>query len=120
MALVMGRRGHKPPGDPARSDEGNGLIRLTEARAAAPYSGVHPDRIHFLDLPFYETGRVRENPIGPEDVAITAKLLDEVKPHQIYAAGDLSDPHGIHRVCLAGLRDLALPRRLAGMGAARD
>jgi glucosamine-6-phosphate deaminase len=88
-----------------------GLIRRTEARAAARYSGVQPDRIHFLDLPFYETGRVRKKPIGPEDVAITARLLDTVQPHQVYAAGDLSDPHGTHRVCLeavlAALRSLA-------------
>ena len=80
-----------------------GLIRRTEARAAARYSGVKTERIHFLDLPFYETGRVRKKPIGPEDIAITAKLLDEVRPHQIYAAGDLSDPHGTHRVCLASV-----------------
>ena len=78
-----------------------GLIRRTEARAAARYSGVQPDRIHFLDLPFYETGRVRKNPPGPADVAIVAELLDSVRPHQVYAAGDLSDPHGTHRVCLA-------------------
>jgi glucosamine-6-phosphate deaminase len=80
-----------------------GLIRRTEARAGARYSGVKPEHIHFLDLPFYETGRVRKKPIGPEDIAITARLLDEVKPHQIYAAGDLSDPHGTHRVCLGAV-----------------
>ena len=80
-----------------------GLIRRTEARAGARYSGVKPEHIHFLDLPFYETGRVRKKPIGPEDIAITARLLDEVKPHQIYAAGDLSDPHGTHRVCLGAI-----------------
>ena len=80
-----------------------GLIRRTEARAAARLSGVADERIHFLDLPFYETGRVRKKPIGPEDVAITCRLLEEVKPHQIYAAGDLSDPHGTHRVCLASV-----------------
>jgi glucosamine-6-phosphate deaminase len=78
-----------------------GLIRRTEARAGAKYSGVKPDNIHFLDLPFYETGRVRKKPIGPEDVAITVELLERVQPHQVYAAGDLSDPHGTHRVCLA-------------------
>jgi glucosamine-6-phosphate deaminase len=78
-----------------------GLIRRTEARAGAKYSGVKSDNIHFLDLPFYETGRVRKKPIGPEDVSITVKLLERVQPHQIYAAGDLSDPHGTHRVCLA-------------------
>jgi glucosamine-6-phosphate deaminase len=80
-----------------------GLIRRTEARAGARYSGVKPEHIHFLDLPFYETGRVRKKPIGPEDIAITLDLLDRVKPHQIYAAGDLSDPHGTHRVCLASV-----------------
>jgi glucosamine-6-phosphate deaminase len=80
-----------------------GLIRRTEARAGARYSGVTLEHIHFLDLPFYETGRVRKKPIGPEDIAITAKLLQQVKPHQIYAAGDLSDPHGTHRVCLGAV-----------------
>jgi len=82
-----------------------GLIRRTEARAGGRYSGVKPEHIHFLDLPFYETGRVRKKPIGPEDIAITLDLLDRVKPHQIYAAGDLSDPHGTHRVCLASVID---------------
>jgi glucosamine-6-phosphate deaminase len=95
-----------------------GLIRRTEARAAARYSGVRPDCIHFLDLPFYETGRVRKKPIGPEDIAITARLLDEVRPHQVYAAGDLSDPHGTHRVCLAAV--LGAMRELAERDWAQD
>jgi glucosamine-6-phosphate deaminase len=95
-----------------------GLIRRTEARAAARCSGVQPDRIHFLDLPFYETGRVRKNPIGAEDIAITTRLLDEVKPHQIYAAGDLSDPHGTHRVCLASV--IEAMRELAARDWAKD
>ena len=82
-----------------------GLIRRTEARAGARYSGVKPEHIHFLDLPFYETGRVRKKPIGPDDIAITVKLLEQVQPHQVYAAGDLSDPHGTHRVCLAAVID---------------
>ncbi|MBL8764076.1 MAG: glucosamine-6-phosphate deaminase [Phycisphaerae bacterium] len=77
-----------------------GLIRRTEARAAARFSGVDPVRIHFLDLPFYQTGRVRKKPLGEDDIRLTADLLDTVKPHQVYAAGDLSDPHGTHRVCL--------------------
>jgi glucosamine-6-phosphate deaminase len=80
-----------------------GLIRRTEARAAARYSGVRPENIHFLDLPFYETGRVKKKPLGEDDVRITMELLERVKPHQIYAAGDLSDPHGTHRVCLAAI-----------------
>jgi glucosamine-6-phosphate deaminase len=78
-----------------------GLIRRAEARAAARYSGVKAENIHFLDLPFYETGRVRKKPIGEEDVRIVVELLEKVRPQQIYAAGDLSDPHGTHRVCLA-------------------
>ncbi|MBK8271418.1 MAG: PIG-L family deacetylase [Planctomycetes bacterium] len=80
-----------------------GLIRRSEARAAAKYAGVQTARIHFLDLPFYETGRVRKRPLGEEDIAITMALIDRVRPHQIYAAGDLSDPHGTHRVCLAAI-----------------
>lgn len=76
------------------------LIRRTEARSAARYSGVRAENIHFLDLPFYETGRVRKKPISEQDVSITVELLRRVRPHQVYAAGDLSDPHGTHRVCL--------------------
>ncbi len=94
---------HKHPGevDSPELQKIKTLIRRTEARAGAKYSGVKPDHIHFLDLPFYETGRVKKKPIGEEDVRITMELLEKVKPHQIYAAGDLSDPHGTHRVCLA-------------------
>ncbi|MBC7773026.1 MAG: glucosamine-6-phosphate deaminase [Pyrinomonadaceae bacterium] len=80
-----------------------GLIRRTEARAGARYSGVKPEHIHFLDLPFYETGRVKKRPIGEEDISITMELLERVKPNQVYAAGDLSDPHGTHRVCLTAI-----------------
>lgn len=76
------------------------LIRRSEARSAAHYSGVKSSNIHFLDLPFYQTGRVRKKPLGDGDIMIVADLLDKVKPHLIYAAGDLSDPHGTHRVCL--------------------
>ena len=61
------------------------------------------ENIHFLDMPFYETGRVRKKPLGEDDIRITMDLLEKVKPHQIYAAGDLSDPHGTHRVCLAAV-----------------
>ncbi len=80
-----------------------GMIRRIEARAGARYIGLSDDQIHFLDLPFYETGEVKKNPIGPEDVRIMKDLIAKVKPHQIYAAGDLSDPHGTHRVCLDGI-----------------
>lgn len=77
-----------------------GLIRRGEARAGARYCGLKDDHIHFLDLPFYETGRTIKKPLGKEDVELVANLIKEVKPHQIYAAGDLADPHGTHRVCL--------------------
>jgi glucosamine-6-phosphate deaminase len=77
-----------------------GMIRRGEAKAACRYCGVPDSNMHFLDLPFYETGRVKKNPIGETDIQITIDLLQSIKPHQIYAAGDLSDPHGTHRVCL--------------------
>lgn len=75
------------------------LIRRGEARIASLYNGLSYDHIHFLNLPFYETGRIQKNPLGEEDVEIVRQLLQEVKPHQIYVAGDLADPHGTHRVC---------------------
>ena len=78
-----------------------GSIRRAEARAAVRSFGLNPDtNAHFLNLPFYETGGIRKSPFTEEDINIVAKLLREVKPHQIYAAGDLSDPHGTHRTCI--------------------
>jgi glucosamine-6-phosphate deaminase len=78
-----------------------GLIRRGEARAGARIAGLKDnDRIHFLDMPFYESGRARKNPLSEEDVNLIVELLEEVKPHQIFAAGDLADPHGTHRICL--------------------
>jgi len=77
-----------------------GLIRRGEARAGCRECGVPMENLHFLDMPFYETGAVKKKPIGEEDVQIIVDLLQKLKPHQIYAAGDLSDPHGTHRVCL--------------------
>jgi glucosamine-6-phosphate deaminase len=77
-----------------------GLIRRGEAKAACRYVGIPDECVHFLDMPFYETGRVKKAPLGPEDVKIVEKMIKKVKPHQIYAAGDLADPHGTHRVCL--------------------
>ena len=76
-----------------------GLIRRGEARTASTYNQIPLERVHFLDLPFYETGRIEKNPISEADVNIVMNLLREVKPHQIYVAGDLADPHGTHRVC---------------------
>ena len=80
-----------------------GLIRRCEARAGARCCGVPGERLHFLDMPFYETGRVKKKPLGDEDIQLTADLLEKIQPHQIYAAGDLSDPHGTHRTCLTAV-----------------
>lgn len=76
-----------------------GLIRRVETRTACGYNGIPKKNIHFLDLPFYETGRIEKNPISEVDVEIVGRLLREVKPHQIYVAADLADPHGTHRKC---------------------
>lgn len=76
-----------------------GLIRRGEARLASTYNGVAKDHVHFLDLPFYETGRIEKNPPTLQDVEIVRQILAEVRPHQIYVAADLADPHGTHRVC---------------------
>ncbi len=77
-----------------------GLIRKGEAKAACRYAGIKDENVNFLNLPFYETGGVEKKPIGKDDVKIIVDLIKEIKPHQIFAAGDLSDPHGTHRVCL--------------------
>lgn len=79
------------------------MIRRMEAKAGARVFGVPAEQLHFLDMPFYETGRVRKKPLGEEDIAITVDLLQKLQPHQIYAAGDLSDPHGTHRTCLSAV-----------------
>ncbi len=79
------------------------LIRRGEAKAACRYCGVKDEHAYFMDMPFYETGKVKKKPLGEEDIQITIDLLEQVKPHQIYAAGDLSDPHGTHRVCLSAV-----------------
>ena len=77
-----------------------GLIRKGEAMAACRYCGVKETNAHFQNLPFYETGTVKKNPYSEKDIALTYELLNRIKPQQIFAAGDLSDPHGTHRVCL--------------------
>ena len=76
-----------------------GLIRRGEARTACTYNNIPLDHCHFLDLPFYETGRIQKGPLTEADVEIVRNLLREVKPRQIFVAGDLADPHGTHRVC---------------------
>ena len=77
-----------------------GLIRKGEARATSYFVGLNDEQIHFMNLPFYETGMIEKNPVGPADIKLTMDLIEKIKPHQIYAAGDLADPHGTHKVCL--------------------
>ncbi len=76
-----------------------GLIRRGEAKATCRFVGVPDAQVHFLDLPFYESGTVQKKPLGEEDIVIIEDLIEEIKPHQIYAAGDFADPHGTHKVC---------------------
>jgi glucosamine-6-phosphate deaminase len=75
-------------------------IREAEAVSGIETFGMHRDQARFLNLPFYQTGKTRKDPIGPEDVRITLELLEEHRPSLIFVAGDLSDPHGTHRMCL--------------------
>jgi glucosamine-6-phosphate deaminase len=87
-----------------------GFIRKTEAISGARYAGLPDDHIHFMALPFYETGKTKKNTVGEQDIQLTIDLLQKVKPQQIFAAGDFADPHGTHIVCfniiIASLRRL--------------
>jgi glucosamine-6-phosphate deaminase len=76
-----------------------GFIRKTEAIAGARYAGLEDDHIHFMALPFYETGKTKKNPVSDLDIQQTMDLLQKIKPHQIFAAGDFADPNGTHIVC---------------------
>ncbi len=76
-----------------------GLIRRCEAKATSKYVGIPEDHIHFMNLPFYETGTIEKNPLAEADIQQTMDLLNKIQPHQIYCAGDFADPHGTHKVC---------------------
>lgn len=80
-----------------------GKIRQGEARAATRLCGIPSERLHFLNMPFYETGRVKKKALSDDDIQMIVDLFQQLKPHQIYAAGDLSDPHGTHRTCLSAI-----------------
>ena len=77
-----------------------GEIRASEAKAAVRYLGLDDAHIHFMHLPFYESGKIQKLPISEHDIQLTVDLINSIQPHQIYAAGDLADPHGTHRKCL--------------------
>jgi glucosamine-6-phosphate deaminase len=106
---LFGALATKRPGDidePAVLDIKR-IIRETEAVSGLEVVGLTRDNARFLDLPFYQTGKVRKDPIGPADVQIVRALLEEFHPEVIFVAGDLSDPHGTHRMCKDAI-DMAL------------
>ncbi|MGB1391238.1 MAG: glucosamine-6-phosphate deaminase [Flavobacteriaceae bacterium] len=80
-----------------------GIIRKRESLAATRYLGLSDENVYFLNLPFYETGTIKKGNLKDEDINIITSLIEKIKPHQIYAAGDLADPHGTHKVCLDAL-----------------
>jgi glucosamine-6-phosphate deaminase len=90
------------------------LIRESEAVSGIEVMGLGKQNARFLNLPFYQTGKVRKDPIGPADVAIVRALLEELRPEIIFVAGDLSDPHGTHRMCKEAI-DRAL-EEMQGLG----
>jgi len=82
-----------------------GIIRKGEAKNTCRFVGIKKENAHFLEMPFYETGTIRKKPIGEKDIQIVMDLIEEIQPHQIYAAGDLADPHGTHKVCLDAIME---------------
>ena len=100
-AAVIESLRHKQPGqfDIDAVLKIKGLIRWSEAKSGALVVGCQEQHLHFLDLPFYRTGAIDKKPLTPEDVRIIRQLVEHVDPQQVYVAGDLSDPHGTHRVC---------------------
>ena len=110
----------KTPGQPDSPDVLNvkSMIRATEARAAALACGIPPDRLEFMNLRFYRTGTITKDPIHPHDVDDIVALLTRLKPAQIYVAGELSDPHGTHRMCAEAVFDAV--RRVRASGQAFD
>ncbi len=81
------------------------VIREKESLASTRFIGLPDNQVHFLKLPFYETGTIKKNIPTVSDKRIISEIISEIKPHQIFAAGDLADPHGTHKVCLDILFD---------------
>lgn len=97
-----------------------GLIRRGEARTACTFNKIPLSRVHFLDLPFYESGSIEKLPMTEADIDIVARLIEEVKPHQIYVAADLADPHGTHRKCTEAALAALDRAKTAGAGWLND
>ena len=101
-SIIASKKKGKP--EPRKLLDIKGAIRRAEARAAVRSFGLNPDtNAHFLNMPFYEAGGIKKGEITDKDIEIIVKLLRDIKPHQIYAAGDLADPHGTHRMCIEAL-----------------
>jgi len=98
---VLAALADKRPGHPDSEDvlKFKSLIRWSEAKSGAVACGCKEDNLQFLDLPFYRTGTIHKNPPGLDDIRVVQDCLQRIKPHQVYVAGDLTDPHGTHRVC---------------------
>ncbi|MFM7149806.1 MAG: glucosamine-6-phosphate deaminase [Gemmataceae bacterium] len=107
---------HKKPAEPDSEDllRIKSLIRQTEATAAALSCGVPPSQLEFMDLRFYRTGTIAKAPIHPEDIQDTVKLLEKLRPAQIYVAGEMSDPHGTHRMCAEAIFEAVRQVRARG------
>lgn len=97
IKLLRGKKQYKVVPEEIRKIKA--LIRRGEAVSACRYYGLPDSQVHYLDMPFYETGKIEKAPISKADVKLVQNLIEEIKPHQIYAAGDLADPHGTHKVC---------------------
>ncbi len=116
----------KKAGQPDSGDvlKVKGLIRATEARAAALACGIPAEQLEFLNLRFYQTGTKTKDPIHPDDITDIVALLTRLKPAQIYVAGELSDPHGTHRMCaeaiFAAVRQVRKPERTPAPGSTAD
>jgi len=106
----------KGPGQPDSEEvlKIKGLIRETEARAAALACGIPPEQLEFMDLRFYRTGTIAKAPIHPEDITDIEKLFARLQPSQIYVAGELSDPHGTHRTCAEAIYEAVRRVRRTG------
>ena len=115
----------KTPGQPDSAEvlEIKGMIRATEARAAALACGIPPEQLEFMNLRFYRTGTITKAPVQPQDIADIVALIGKHQPHQIYVAGELSDPHGTHRICAEAVFEAVRQIRGArgkGQGASPD
>ncbi|MCE7995422.1 MAG: glucosamine-6-phosphate deaminase [Roseivirga sp.] len=116
IKLLSGKKQYKVVPEEIRKIKA--LIRRGEAVSACRYYGLPDSQVHYLDMPFYETGKIEKAPISKADVKLVQNLIEEIKPHQIYAAGDLADPHGTHKVCFDAIT-MAL-KGLKGKEAIKD